>query len=131
MRDDLRQPPGIVHFTSSLLHVFTIFRQNGNLDAATLHRLPGAYLGCLATLRLTVHLHLAGGDQALSLPAAFGNARQLEQIAEPDVLIVQLKLDGVHAAQRIGVARLNLSCSRPAARLPPAARTAICAMRRA
>src|SRR5687768_14795519 len=33
----------------------------------------------------------------LSLPAAFGDARELEQIAEPDVLAVQAEFDGLHA----------------------------------
>lgn len=65
-------------------------------DATAFHHLPGAYLGGLAALRLAVHAHQAIGNHVLALAAALRNARELEQIAQPDVLAVQLKLDGFH-----------------------------------
>ena len=71
-------------------------RRDENFDAPALHRLPGANLGALAAFRFSVHRYFALRDDVLALPTAAGNARELEQIAQPHIFLFQLNLDGLH-----------------------------------
>jgi hypothetical protein len=73
-----------------------LFCLHDNSHPAALNHLSGANLGGLAALRLAVHRHLPFGDHMLAPSAAVGNGRQLEQIAQPDILTFQLNLDGFH-----------------------------------
>jgi hypothetical protein len=70
--------------------------QHYHADATAFHRLPGADLCGLSALGLTIHHDQPIGDHLLALCTACGNAGQFEQVAYPDVLAVQLKLDGFH-----------------------------------
>ena len=62
----------------------------------TLHRLSGTDLRGLAGLRLAVDRHGALRNQVLAARATVGDARQLEQIAQPDMFAFELNLDGFH-----------------------------------
>ena len=65
-------------------------------DAAAVHRLAGADLGGLAAFGPSVDRHFAVGDQVFALAAAIGNAAELEQSAQLDMVGLQLKLQFIH-----------------------------------
>ena len=61
-----------------------------------LHRLSGTNLGGFAALRLAVHCYRTLRNQVLAARATVGDARQLEEIAQPDIFAFELNLDGFH-----------------------------------
>src|SRR5690242_16991191 len=76
-------------------------RHHDDLRAAAFHDLPGFYLGRLATLGLAVDGDLACGDEMLTLPTARCDARELEQIADANLLALQLEFDGFHSLRYV------------------------------
>ena len=71
-------------------------RLHPDAKATALDRLSGADLGGLAALGLAIDAHLAGGDHALADSSARRDARELQQLAKLDVLLIQYELDGFH-----------------------------------
>jgi len=78
------------------MHVNKSSRLDQDGNAMALDRLPGADLGGLAAFGLAIDAHLTGGDQVLAGSPARGDARELQQLAELDVLLIQHELDGFH-----------------------------------
>lgn len=71
-------------------------RHYDNIHPVTGHTLPGADFRRLAALRLTINRHFTRRDHVLALPAAVGDAGELEQVTQPDVFVLQLKFAGFH-----------------------------------
>lgn len=69
-----------------------LFRQHNNLNTMALHGLPGTDFCGLAIFRPAIDDDFTIGHQMFALSAAFGDAGEFEQIAEPDMFTVQVKL---------------------------------------
>jgi hypothetical protein len=76
--------------------IFPLFSHYDDLDAVTLHSLPGADFCGLAAFRLAINSHLTVSDQMFALPAAAGNAGEFEQVTKPDMFVLELKLADFH-----------------------------------
>mgnify|MGYP003386755637 CR=1 FL=1 len=76
--------------------IFPLFSHYDDLDAVALHGLPGANFCGLAAFRPAVDCHFAIGHHMFTLPAAVGNAGELEQITKPDMFVLELKLADFH-----------------------------------
>jgi hypothetical protein len=59
-----------------------------------LHGLPGADFCGLAAFRKAIHGDFAVSHQVFALSATLGDAGEFQQIAEPDMFILQVKLAG-------------------------------------
>jgi hypothetical protein len=62
--------------------------------ALAIDLLSGADLCSLAALRLTIDNDRTGRDQLFALPAAVGNAGQLQQVAQAHVIVAQSEFTG-------------------------------------
>jgi hypothetical protein len=79
----------------------TLFRQHNNLDTVTLHGLPGTDFCGLAAFRLTIDGDFAVSDHVFALPAALRDTGEFQQIAKPDMFVLELKLADFHGIPEV------------------------------